>query len=56
MPIDLRRFARSIVQLDEMVARYPEPGLTLDDVDQTGGGAKTEIPSERLADRDTTGE
>ena len=53
---DLRRFARSLVQLDEMAARYPEPGLTPDDVEQTGGGAKAEIPSDRLAECETTGE
>lgn len=56
MPIDLRRFARSLVQLDEMAARYPDPGLTPDDVEQTGGGAKAEIPPERFAERDTSSE
>ena len=52
---DLRRFARSLVPLDEMVARYPEPGLTPDDVEQTGEGVKAKIPPDRLAERETTG-
>lgn len=44
---DLRRFARSLVQLDEMVTRYPDPGLGPDDVTQAGTGAKTELSQER---------
>jgi len=52
---DLRRFARSLVQLDDMTTRYPDPGLEPDDVTQTGSGAKTELPrnhDDRRADRD----
>ena len=48
---DLRRFARSLVQLDEMVTRYPDPGIGPDDVTQTGTGAKTELPRERAEER-----
>lgn len=44
---DVRRFARSLVQLDDMAARYPDPGLGPDDVEQTGSGAKTELPRDR---------
>jgi hypothetical protein len=44
---DLQRFARSLVQLDDMAARYPDPGLGPDDVEQTGSGAKTELPPDR---------
>jgi hypothetical protein len=50
---DVRRFARSLVQLDDMAARYPDPGLSPDDVKQTGSGAKTEIPRDRTAERST---
>jgi hypothetical protein len=48
---DLRRFARSLVQLDDMFTRYPDSGLTPDDVEQTGEGAKTELPRDRGAER-----
>ena len=47
---DLRRFARSLVQLDDMATRYPDPGIGSDDVEQTGTGAKTELPRERVGD------
>ncbi len=30
-----------------MFTRYPDPGLTLDDVEQTGEGTKTELPRDR---------
>jgi hypothetical protein len=53
---DLRRFARSLVQLDDMAARYPDPGLGPEDVTQTGSGAKTELPRDRAAHRSTPGE
>jgi len=52
---DLRRFARSLVQLDDMTTRYPDPGLGPEDVEQTGSGAKTELPRDRVdrrTDRD----
>lgn len=52
---DVRRFARSLVQLDDMASRYPDPGLGPEDVEQTGSGAKTELPrnrADRRADRD----
>ena len=52
---DLRRFARSLVQLDDMATRYPNPGIGSDDVEQTGTGAKTELPRERVGDT-TSGE
>jgi len=44
---DLRRFARSLVQLDDMGTRYSDPGLSPNDVTQTGSGAKTELPANR---------
>lgn len=44
---DVRRFARSLVQLDDMAARYPDPGLTPDDVEQTGTGPRRELPRDR---------
>jgi len=44
---DVRRFARSLVQLDDMATRYPDPGLTPDDVEQTGEGARRELPHDR---------
>ena len=53
---DLRRFARSLVSLDTMLSRYPEAGIDPDDVEQTGASAKTEIPSDRLQERDTSRE
>jgi hypothetical protein len=53
---DLRRFARSLVQLNNMFIRYPDPSLTPDDVEQTGEGAKTELPPDRVAERHTPGE
>jgi hypothetical protein len=52
---DVRRFARSLVQLDEMFTRYPNPGLGPDDVEQTGTGAKTEITRDTEAEHDTSG-
>lgn len=48
---DLRRFARSLVQLDDMFTRYPDPGFIPDDVEQTGAGAKTELPHDRSGER-----
>jgi hypothetical protein len=53
---DVRRFARSLVQLDEMTGRYPDPGLGPDDVEQTGSGAKAEIPHDRVDEREGDGE
>jgi len=54
---DVRRFARSLVQLDEMADRYPEPGLTPDDVKQTGAGARRSIPRDRAdTEEDQSGE
>jgi cobalamin biosynthesis protein CobT len=54
---DVRRFARSLVQLDDMAARYPDPGLTPDDVEQTGTGARRELPRDRTGtDEDGSGE
>ena len=53
---DLRRFARSLVQLDEMFTRYPDPGLSPDDVEQTGDSAKTELPRSREAERNAPDE
>lgn len=53
---DLRRFARSLVQLNEMFTRYPDPGLSPDDVEQTGSDAKTELPRSREAERNTPDE
>jgi len=50
---DLRRFAQSLVSLDTMLSRYPEAGIDPDDVEQTGASAKTEIPNDRLQERDT---
>lgn len=44
---DLLRFARSLVQLDDTATRYPNPGLGPEDVEQTGSGAKTELPRDR---------
>jgi hypothetical protein len=46
---DVRRFARSLVQLDEMAIRYPDPGLTPDDVEQTGTSARRELPHDRAS-------
>jgi hypothetical protein len=48
---DLRRFARSHVQLEDMATRYPHLGLSPDDVEQTGTGAKSELPRDRVAER-----
>lgn len=45
---DVRRFARSLVQLDDLVTRYPDPGLTPNDVEQTGTGARRELPRDRI--------
>ena len=53
---DLRRFARSLVQLDDMFTRYPDPGLRPGDVEQTGRDVKKELPRDRVAERDTLGE
>ena len=53
---DLRRFARSLVQLNDMLTRYPDPGLTPDDSTQTGDGVKTELPDTRRGDHHTSGE
>lgn len=39
-----------------MFIRYADPGLGPDDVEQTGEGAKTELPSARIAERHTYGE
>jgi len=50
---DLRRFAQSLVSLDTMLSRYPEAESDPDDVEQTGASAKTEIPNDRLQERDT---
>jgi len=50
---DLRRFARSLVQLEDLLTRYPDPGLSPVDVVQTGEGAKTELQTERRATRHT---
>lgn len=50
---DLRRFAQSLVSLDTMLSRYPEAGIDPDDVERTDASAKTEIPSDRLQERDT---
>ena len=50
---DLRRFAQSLVSLDTMLSRHPEAGIDPDDVEQTGASAKTELPSDRLQERDT---
>jgi len=44
---DLRRFARSLVQLEDMGTRYPDSGLGPGDVEQTGSGAKTKLPRDR---------
>ena len=44
---DLLRFARSLVQLDDMATRYPNSGIGPEDVEQTGSGAKTELPRDR---------
>jgi len=44
---DLRRFAQSLVELDSMFARYPEAGINLDDIEQTGDSVKKEVPEER---------
>ncbi len=49
---DLRRFARSLVSLDTMFAKHPEAGMDPNDIEQTGAGAKREIPPERLQERD----
>lgn len=45
---DLQRFAQSLVSLDSMFERYPEAGLTPDDVEQIGESAREDIPAERL--------
>lgn len=49
---DLRRFAQSLVSLDTMLSRHPEAGVNPGDVEQIGASAKTEIPSDRLQERD----
>jgi len=53
---DLRRFARSLVQLNSMFTRHPDAGFRPNDVEQTGTGAKREIPRYRIAERDVPGE
>ncbi len=54
---DVRRFAQSLVQLDDMAARYPDPGLTPDDIEQTGTDARRKLPSDHgETHRDTHGE
>ncbi len=45
---DLRRFAQSLVQLDTMFARHPDAGFAPEDVEQTGGAVKEELPAKRL--------
>jgi len=50
---DLRRFAKSLVSLDTMLSRHPKAGIDPDDGEQTGASTKTEIPSERLQERET---
>lgn len=53
---DVRRFARSLVQLNDMATQYPEHRLDPRDVEQTGNGAKAELPRDRDAERSTSGE
>ncbi|MFB6131866.1 MAG: PaaX domain-containing protein [Halanaeroarchaeum sp.] len=53
---DLRRFARSLVQLDAMFDRYPDPGYDPENVEQTGETAKEPIPDERRQDTDVPGD
>lgn len=53
---DVRRFGRSLVQLDDMFTQHPDPGLGPSDVQQTGTGAKRKIPRDRLAGRDAPGD
>jgi len=45
---DLKRFASSLVQIEGLFRRHPESGVDPDDVVQTGGKVKKEIPEERL--------
>lgn len=45
---DLRRFAQSLVSLDGLFHRYPEVGISPEDIEQTGTPAKEELSSERL--------
>jgi hypothetical protein len=50
---DLRQFTQSLVSLDTMLSRYPEAGIDPDDVERTDANAKTEVPNDRLQERDT---
>lgn len=45
---DLRRFAQSLISLDSLFHRYPEGGISPEDIEQTGTTAKEELPPERL--------
>lgn len=45
---DIRRFATSLVSLEEMAEQYPEAALSLEDVEQVGEPPKQPIPDDRL--------
>lgn len=45
---DIRRFAMSLVSLEEMAAHYPEAAMSLDDVEQVGEPPTEPLPDDRL--------
>lgn len=53
---DLRRFAQSLISLDSLFHRYPEVGISPEDIEQTGTTAKEELSPERLNTADDPSE
>ncbi|MFC7009951.1 MarR family transcriptional regulator [Halalkalicoccus salilacus] len=53
---DLRRFAQSLISLDTLFHRYPEVGISPEDIEQTGTTAKEELSPERLNTADDPSE
>lgn len=53
---DLRRFAQSLISLDDLFHRYPDVGISPEDIEQTGTTAKKELSPERLNTADNPSE
>lgn len=45
---DIRRFAKSLVSLEEMAAQYPEAALSVEDIEQVGEPPGEPLPEDRL--------